>query len=264
MRVLILIALMLLPALTLAGDEDTRETTEVRRADHEERKHDSLRFLRSNRAFLRAQFDQLRLLTGYERDGEADLIDERLLGIDAMSGEVAAARDTVAGELHYAATRGPLMSIEELADLEARLDHFDQLLVDQQGRLLTLEQDFLGAQKTALVVVVRGVPESGAPSALLLTEGDTTVRIALDAAQADALARGGVAQVFHEFVEPRAHEIALRLEGHGWDEAGAALVGFDAPRDQLTFLELDLSTLDLADPASAPRTQVWQRQEPGR
>ena len=77
--------------------------------------------------------------------------------------------------------------IEELAELEARLDHFDQLLVDQQGRLLTLEQDFLGEQMTALVVVVRGVPASGAPSALLLTEGDTTVRIALDATQVPAV-----------------------------------------------------------------------------
>jgi hypothetical protein len=264
MRNLILIALLFLPGLALAGDDQTRETTEVRRADHDERDHESLRFLRSNRAFLRAQFDQLRLLTGYERDGEADLIDERLLGLDAMSREVAAARDTVAAGLLYARERGPLMSIEELAELEARLDHFDQLLVDQQGRLLTLEQDFLGEQKTALVVVVRGVPANGAPSALLLTEGDTTVRIALDAAQADALARGGVAQIFHEFVEPRAHELALRLEGDGWDEAGEALVGFDAPRDQLTFLELDLSTLDPADPASAPRSQVWRRQEPGR
>jgi hypothetical protein len=117
----------------------------------------------------------------------------------------------------------------------------------------------MGEQATALVVVVRGVPERGAPTALLLKEDDTTLRVALDAAQTNALNQGAVTQIYHEFVEPRTHRLELTLEGVGWENAAPALIDLETPRDQLTFLELDLAGLDPEDPARQPATQVWQR-----
>jgi hypothetical protein len=256
---LLLGVLLLSPSQSTADEPELRETLEVKRANHQKRKHDSLRFLRDNRAFLRARFDELRLEIGYERDGEAETLDERLLRLAQLSEEIAAARDTILSEYEITTERGLLMSVEELVELEAQLSLFEQLLIDQQGRLLLLESDFLGQQGTALVIVVRGVPESGAPTALLLQEEDTTVRVELGPEQELALQQGGVTQVYHEFVEPRAHRIQLRLEGEGWDDALPTFIDLETPRDQLTFLELDLAALDPGDPDTRPGTQVWQR-----
>jgi hypothetical protein len=262
---LLLGSLLLSPTRVVADGSSSRdgaslrETLEVKRAEFDERKYESLRFLRDNRAFLRAQFDQLRMEIGYERDGEAEMIDERLLLLQQLSAEIAAARDTVRGEHDRTLRRDLLTSVEELAELESQLELFEELLVDQQNRLLTLEADFLGHQKTALVVVVRGVPETGTPTALLLQEEDTTLRVDLDAAQAAALDRGGVAQIYHEFVEPRVHRLELRLEGEGWEGVAPTVIELETPRDQLTFLELDLAALDRDDPEARLETQVWQR-----
>ena len=260
---LLLGALLLAPVQSVADEPapeaGLRETLEVKRADHRKRKHDSLRFLRDNRAFLRARFDELRLEIGYQRDGEARMIDERLLLLEQLYTEIAAARDTLQVEHTRTIERGLLMSVEELAELEAQLDLFEKLLMDQQGRLLTLEEDFLGRQHTALVVVVRGLPESGAPTALLLHEEDTTLRVELGPEQELALQQGGVTQIYHEFVEPRAHRFELRLEGAGWENALPIYIDLETPRDQLTFLELDLAALDAGDPETRPGTQVWQR-----
>ena len=244
-----------------ADDESSkqRETLEVKRAEYDKRKHDSLRFLRDNRSFLRAQFDRLRMEIGYEKDGEAELLDERLLLLRELSTEVSAARDTIRDEHERTLQRELMTSVEELAELEAQLDLFEELLTDQQTRLLTLEQDFLGHQGTALVVVVRGLPKDGAPTALLLQEEDTTIRVELDPAQSTALAQGGVAQIYHEFVEPRAHRLELRLEGAGWEDAAPTFIDLETPRDQLTFLELDLASLNPSDAEIRPGTQVWQR-----
>jgi hypothetical protein len=252
-------ALLLSPSNSTADEGELRETLEVKRAEHQKRKHESLRFLRDNRAFLRAQFDELRLDFGYERDGAAESLDERLLMLGQLSTEIAAARDTIQSEHERTAQRGLLMSVEELAELEAQLALFEQLLIDQQGRLLTLESDFLGRQATALVVVVRGLPRSGAPNALLLQEADTTLRVELGPEQQLALQQGGVTQIYHEFVEPRAHRLELRLEGAGWENALPTFIDLETPRDQLTFLELDLAALDPGDPDARPGTQVWQR-----
>lgn len=263
MKWITLAALLCLGMSTLVQAEEEpdpgRETIEVKRAKHDKRKHQSLRFLRDNRDYLRSQFDLLRTEIGYERDGDAELIDDRLLRLQEMSTAIATARDTIAVELTRTTERDLLMSVEELAALEAQLNLFDQLLVDQQSRLLTLEEDFLGQQRTALVIVVRGVPESGPPTAVLLQEDQTTLRVELDAAESAALAQGATAQIYHEFVEPRMHRLALRLEGADYASTEAAWIDLETPRDRLTFLELDLATLNPEDPTSAPATQVWQR-----
>lgn len=263
MKTAIWLTLLLLIALPARAEDaaaqapDARETIEVKRAKHDKLKHESLRFLRDNRAFVREQLDLLRMQVGYEKDGKADALDPRLLRMGEMNAEITAARDTIAVELLQTTSRQMLLSVEELAALEAQLNLFDTLLVQQQTRLLQLEGDFLGKQRTALVVVVRGVPASGAPAALLLQDDDTTIRIPLAAAEITALEQGAAAQIFHEFVEPRVHRMALRVEG--MDAVEPAWFELETPRDQMTFLELDLAKFDPADPASMPATQVWQR-----
>jgi len=258
-------SLLLSPRHAVANEPGTepqngvRETLEVKRADHKKRKHESLRWLRDNRAFLRAQFDQLRLEIGYERDGEAQIIDDQLLLLQQLSSEIASASDLIHDETERALQQDLLMSIDELAELEAQLDLYEHLLIDEQLRLLALENDFLGRQGTALVVVVRGVPREGAPTALLLQEEDTTLRIELSPDQGQALQDGALAQIYHEFVEPREHRLELRLEGAGWENAAPTFIDVETPRDQLTFLELDLAALDPGDPEARPGSQVWQR-----
>jgi hypothetical protein len=239
--------------------QSVKETLEVKRADHKKRKYESLHFLRDNRSFLRSQFDQLRLEIGYDRDGQAQVIDQRLLLLRKMEGDIAAARDTIQNERGNLAQRQLLAKVDELSGVEAQLDLFEQLLADQQGRLLDLEKNFLGRQETALVVVLRGLPKSGAPDSLLLREENTTLHVALSPEQQKALQEGGVAQIYHEFVEPRAHRMELLLWGEGWDQVPATTLDFQTPRDQLTFLELDLSQLDANDPSAQLNPQVWQR-----
>ena len=238
---------------------ETVERTEVKTRKAKKLDHDSLRFLRDNRDFLRAQLDRLRLETKVERRGSADALDSRYLKMQEMAAAIAAARDTVDHAGAELERQQLMASVAELRGLEMQLDMMDSLLTDQGLRLTWMEEDFLGRQETSLVVLVRGEIGETAPDGLVLTDGEESLRVDLDQTQRASLAQGGIVQVDHRLVEPRAHTIAIALTGEMWDGRDETIVLVDAPRDKMTFLELDLSALDARQPEVALGVDVWQR-----
>ena len=241
------------------GTERVEETIEVKRAEAKETKHPSLRFLKDHRVFLRARLDLLRLQITLTRTEDAEMIDARLLRLQEMAAAIAAARDTV-GAVHGLTPRRELLtSVTELGELEAELDLMELLLAEQRQRLLLLEEDFLGHQETALVVLVRGLTGREAPGTIVFAEDNEFVRVALTAEQQASLARGGIAQIYHEFVEPREHMYAVSFEGAGWTGVMPVPITVLAARDRLTFLELDLSHLDGERDAAGLLTSTWYR-----
>jgi hypothetical protein len=187
------------------------------------------------------------------------MIDERWLRWKEMAAAIAVARDTVRAEHEATPERELLSSVTELAELEAELNLMEKILVDQRHRLLLLEEDFLGSQETALVVLIKGLSDKEAPVSIELREESDVVNVSLTAEQRASLERGGIAQIYHEFVEPREHVFTVRFAGNAWDETNALAVTFEAARDRLTFLELDLSRLDRDGEALGLLTSVWYR-----
>ncbi|MDH4037245.1 MAG: hypothetical protein OEX18_08150 [Candidatus Krumholzibacteria bacterium] len=240
------------------GDEGTIEIIEVKRAETKEPRHPSLQFLRDNRTFLRSQLDRLRQ-TRQTVSNDAQTLDERLLRLQELSNAIAAARDTVGDRDAALAERTILENVTDLGDLVAELALMEQLLVDHRERLLVLEQDFLGRQETSLVILLRGLGGGNAPEAILLGEDDDVVRIELTPEQRASLEQGGVAQLYHEFVEPREHVFQVSFAGASWIDAPPVSVTIETPRDRLTFLELDASRLDRGEIASGLTTSVWYR-----
>ncbi len=133
------------------------------------------------------------------------------------------------------------------------------LLSDQAARLAWLEEDFVGHQSTALVVLLTGVPASGAPAGVVLADPvGETVHVSLSGAAGVALARGGSVELLHELVEPREHVLEISLIGEAW-EGRSWTVPFEPARDRLTFLELDASGLDPARADSRVTARHWTR-----
>lgn len=262
MRIVIGILACLFLATAVRAEEPQpamEVTTEVKREKDRKTKHESLRFLRDHRVFLRAQMDRLSLLTSLSERGKATMIDDRMLRLQQLAAAIAAARDTVDVEEAATARRDLLDSVERLGELDAQLVLMEALLADQKGRLRVLEEDFLGHQETALVILVRGLPDQDSPAGLILTEDRRTLEVLLTADQQVSLRQGGVAQVFHRFVEPRDHLFEVGFAGAGWDEVPTAQVPVTAARDRITFVELDLNALR-PDPVDVGlQARVWVR-----
>ena len=207
-------------------------------------KHPMLRFLRENRDFLRARLDLLRA-TRSERPGATDALDPRWLSYQAILNGAGAGSDSVGAAGDRQARRTLLEHIGQLSDLEAELDRMDGVLDAQAGRLRTLDADFAGHQQTALVILLKGHPAGGAPVALTITLEDSTVlHVNLTAEQRTALLGGGVAELYHGFVEPREQVIALSVERGAAPENG--WMTLTPARDRLTFLQIDLGRPGLA------------------
>ena len=262
----LLLFITALPSLVVAQDEsdgdDARkleETIEVKRAVPRGPKHPSLRFLRDNRVFLRGRLDLLRVQITRVHTDKATLLDERILRLKEMAAAIASARDTVGAVYELTPERELLTSVTQLGELEAELDLMKKLLADQQQRLLLLEEDFLGHQETALVILIKGLSGKRAPASIVLTEDNDVVRVELTPEQRNSLEQGGIAQIYHEFVEPREHVFAVSFAGKAWAAAETVAVSVEAARDRLTFLELDLSHLDRDRETGGLLTSVWYR-----
>jgi hypothetical protein len=241
-----------------AGDENAVEVIEVKRSETRDPKHPSLQFLRDNRTFLRSQLDRLRQ-TRQTVSNDAQTLDERLLRLQELSNAIAAARDTVGDRDAALAERTILENVTDLGDLVAELAMMEQILMEHRERLLVLEKDFLGRQETSLVVLLRGLAGGDAPEAILLGEDDDVVRIELTPDQRASLEQGGIAQLYHEFVEPRQHAFEISFAGASWSSAPPVTVTVETSRDRITFLELDASRLDRGEIASGLATSVWYR-----
>jgi hypothetical protein len=245
------------PAVAGVSADSVIETLEVKREELKAPEHESLRFLKDHRVFVRSQLDRLRTQVTREHTSTAEILDARYLKLKEMSDAIAAAQDTIGGEQARAAQQSLLLSVTELGKLEASLDLMDSLLVDERTRLLWLEKDFLGHQETALVIVIRGLPAHDLPAGISIAEDGDVTHVAFTDADRASLAQGGIAQIYHEFVEPRTHALQVKLEGGAWDTRPASVATLEAQRDRLTFLELDLSSAGTT--LSSLNTRVWYR-----
>jgi len=268
MRWLVAPAVFLALAVTAVGttdasddDEDKSvETIEVKRNELKGPKHPSLQFLKDHRVFIRARLDELRTQTTRVHSTDAEMLDERLLRLQAMAAAIAAARDTVASEYRVTGERDTLSSVTQLAALESQLDLIQQLLADQRHRLLLLEEDFLGHQETALVILVKGLSGNPhIPESIVLTDQNDVVHVELTPLQRVSLENGGIAQIYHQFVEPREHTFEVGFTGDRWTDSNPVAVKVEAARDRITFLELDLSGLGADRAASGLTASVWHR-----
>jgi hypothetical protein len=235
------------------------EAYEVERVEADEPKHPTLRFLGENRDFFRARLDDLRLLLREGWDGQGEDLDPRWLAWREMLDEINAAGDSAAVSEEWIRRRELLDSVGELVELELEMDEMEELLVDQGERLTRLEEDFVGRQQTALVVLVKGAASRGTPETVILTEADGPAhRIALTERVRGSLERGGSAELFHRLVEPREHHWEVSFEGEGWSDLHVPL-DLEPERDRMTFLEIDLSQLDPIDGEARPASRWWVR-----
>lgn len=211
----------------------------------------TLRFLGANRDYLRAELDRLRVKTVAVK-GDADAIDPRFLHYGQMLAAARAAGDSASAADSARAGRELFASVTDLGRLEEELDQMDRALADQRTRLALLESHFTGEQRTALAVVVRGVPAEGARELVLGFEDGTQERVALDAAQLDALRAGGAVQVAHRLLEPRGQVLSV---GFG-AAAPAGWLALEPARDRLNLLQLDLPQF-AAGGATASAATAW-------
>ena len=250
--------------LALVGPPAARSSEveiKVERVEPEEEKLPSLRFLKENRDFFRGRMDIIRQTT-HEVDPSSVSLDERMLAYQRMLEELLASTDTLSIEREAEAERAFLASITEVGELEAHLDLLEALLGKQQTRLWELQEDFLGHQNTALVVVVRGVPGS-TPETIYITDGyGEPFEVILTPLQRQSLESGGILQIYHDFVEPRPQTWKIALRGGEWSESEKAFLSFEPARNRLTFLQLDLAEARPADGPVSIRTTAWVHDTP--
>jgi hypothetical protein len=222
-------------AVPLPADGDAYRVEHV---DGKDAKQPTLRFLRSNDGFFRTRLDELRVVLRDDWEGNAGALEPEWLRWREMLAEIGTAQAAIAA----GDSLGALDDITDLVELEHELDAIEDLLAAQGQRLLDLEDHFLGSQRTALVVLLTGVPSTGAPHRVVLHDANGgTARIDLDEADRTALARGGAVELLHRLVEPRGQAWTLDVERG--DVAPASIpLALDPPRDRMTFVELDLST----------------------
>jgi hypothetical protein len=244
------------PAADVAPPDGVTEVRVERvRPAHE--KLPTLRFLRENRDFLRAQFDLLKEapVTGH---GDARPIDPRFLAYGRLMNDARAAEDSTVAAVDASERQALLASITQLGTLESQLDQLERMLAAQRERLGILETDFTGRQQTALMVLLSGSPSGDAPASVALRLDDADpVAIELSPEQRESLRHGGMIQLFHGFVEPREQVIAVSLGGGAWP-ANRGYVTLEPERDQLTFLRLDLAAADPAQGAAGIAASTWR------
>lgn len=176
-----------------------------------------------------------------ERARAGDL-DPRFLEYRRLLAEIAADKDSVAVASDARERQAVFTSVEELAGLERELDQMERLLDAQRGRLVALQSDFAGRQRTELDVVIGGGALAGRVDSVRVTlEDGTSVVSSLTETQRGSLVHGGALEVFRGLVEPREQVIEIALMGEGWSAAGHGFVTLAPARDRLTFLKLDLS-----------------------
>lgn len=243
------------PVVVTPGSQP--QDVKVERVKKKREKRPTLRFLKENKDFIRAQLDYLRQ-TARDADGRSGDIDERWLVLRDMMYAAEAGRDSVLAQRVDWDQRELLTRISELSDLEAELDYLEVLLAKQAERLGRLEADFVGRQETALVILLRGMPRVDRIDALVVTEENGSVTtIDIDATEWASLREGGVAQLYHEFAEPREQVLEMRLVGASLDERTRGYITMTPARDWLTFLELDLSNVETGRGADALTARVW-------
>lgn len=215
----------------------------IERQKEDDGKVESLQFLKENRAFFRAQLDLLRQTFGAFHYSTGDGLDPRSLMLKELLAQGRAHADSAALATSNGRARTLLDSVAELAELEAEMNRMDEMLTLQTERLAKLEEDFAGRQETALIVLLAGAESRGAPEEILFREeGGDLYRVSLNSAERASLAEGGLAQLFHSFVEPRELHFTVSCRGEGWADAPEARLVVAPERDRLNFLQLNLAS----------------------
>jgi len=255
--VLAALAISLMASLEPGARAQEAAVVQVERVRPKKEKLPTLRFLKENRDFIRAQYDLLRQKRGGDL-GDAAEIDPRFLAYQKMLREALAARDTVAAADDSLKRRALLASIGDLARLEEQLDVMDRLLAGQRSRLSVLQEDFTGRQQTALIVVLKGFPARAPVAAVSITlEDGDTLTVPLTQAHRAALERGGIVQIFHGFVEPREQVVEIAIRGERWPAGDQGFVRLAPARDRVTLLRLDLSPVQPDRGATSIEATTW-------
>lgn len=250
---LALLALLALPPAARAADEIPVKVDRVKPLND---RLPMLRFLRDNRDFLRGRADALRARAGSDTAGGA-LFDPRLLayGHDALAGN--AARAGIAADADLLGRTRLLASVREMLALEDQLDRMKAALADQEERLARLTRDYTHEPTTALLLLLKGMPDAPYDSLVVTDETGQSWRFLPTATAREGLARGGLARVAYEFVEPRAQSFAVRLFGAAWLGRGPEYVTLEPAQDRISALELDLGGVSAARPTVALAARAW-------
>lgn len=220
-------------------------------------KLEMLRFLNANRDFIRSRFDALRIKK-LERSGAGVEMDPRFLRYPEMLADVYADRDSVRARDDAWKRRELMASITELGGLEEQLDALEHLLAEQRTRLGMLQEDFTGDQRTALIVVVSGEPAgTGLTEVVVALEDGSRLTVPIHPAEREALAAGGVVQVFHGFVEPREQVVEVAIAGESWPSGDRGFVTLEPVRDRLMLLRLDFTRVDATQGTAGIQASTW-------
>jgi hypothetical protein len=220
-------------------------------------KHSTLRFLKENRNFIRQRLDLLRQ-SSRDVSQDASAIDPRFLAYQEMMQEIMSAMDSVSAAADAQRRMALLESIDDLASLESQLDLMDELLADQRDRLVVLQANFTEEQSTALMILISGFPRNIEVTEIAVRiEDGTTIFVPISAEQRLSLSQGGIAQIYHGFVEPRQQIIEVLCKGSAWPEGNSGFVKIDPRHDRLTLLKFDLSRLSPAGVGSSMRATTW-------
>jgi hypothetical protein len=180
-----------------------------------------------------------------------------------MLAEIAAAKDSVAVAAESRERKVLFERVTELAEFERELDQMEGILAAQAKRLGVLHADFAGRQRTELAVLLTGGADAGrVDSVVVRLEDGTRVVTGLDDAQRRSLQVGGLYEVFRGRVEPREQVVELRFVGEGWDQAAPGFVRLTPARDQLTFVQLDLTRAAPARGMSSVSAGTWRLDAP--
>jgi hypothetical protein len=214
-------------------------------------RHETLRFLKDNRDFIRARFDSVRERL-VERHGAGGPIDPRFLAYRDVVANVGLSADSLATLRNAQDRQKLLQSATELATLEVRLDRLERLLAQQRVRLGELEANYTSDPRTELIVVVSGLAKGAELSTVEIAfEHGVTASVTFSDEERRLLASGGVLQLFHGTVEPREQSIEVSAGGT------SVFLTLDPERDRHTFLRLDLSGASRGG-AAALRATTWQ------
>lgn len=246
-----------LASTAVAEDPEHAVQVKVERVAPAREKLPSLRFLRDNLDFLRGRQDLLREKP-VKGHGEPEAVNPRFLDYRRLLLEARTSGDSTQLAADSTGRIQLLASITQLGTLESQLDLLERQLAAQRTRLGVLQADFTGRQRTALIVVLSGVSGAATPNAVELTLDDgPTVSVPLSAEERQSLAKGGVVQLFHGFVEPREQVVAVRLAGDAWP-AGRGYLTLEPERDALTLLRLDLAAPSPAAGVTALAASSWR------
>ncbi len=259
MRYPLAVALITILALVPTGvtaQPNTPMELEVSRVRPKREKHETLRFLKDNKDFIRTRIDLLREKQSAGR-AEGGGIDQRFLAYGTMLTAIHAGRDSASRCEDARARRELYASVRDLAGLEDQLDQMERLLAAQRMRLGVIEQDFTGLQGTAWLVVLSGHTASPIEAVMLTMEDGRSHTTTLSQEHRDLLERGGALEIAHARIEPREQVISVRIIGRGWAADIDGYVSLAPERDRLTFVRLDLAGATPEAGAPGVRATTW-------